>query len=183
MPVHSLQEQYALAPILVGVVEIQHVGIVLRQLREAAHYTQLEWASKTKGTPRINAQTISQLERGRTKQPKLPTIARLVEVMDVPLSTFFADVERLQNPSLYLGGPSAKNVVEERAPDAAPLPPPPPPFAITEVDLTRTLRSISAVLGREGVLSLIQRLVEASEQTPKTRARKSRRRKNPRTDR
>ena len=91
-------EGLQLSSIYSGGVDAERFRSVLRECRERTVKTQEALSAATadeeeKIAP-IDTQTISNIERGVTKDPSILTVARLVEAMGLPLSEFFLQIER-----------------------------------------------------------------------------------------
>jgi transcriptional regulator with XRE-family HTH domain len=105
----------AVAPIYCAVVTAERFSPerfaeVLRSCRERTVGTQEDLSTKTadeaNGLSAIDAQTISNIERGKSKDPRFLTVVRLVLAMGLTLSEFFLQIERGTDGSLQTGSDS-----------------------------------------------------------------------------
>jgi transcriptional regulator with XRE-family HTH domain len=85
-----------LTPILLGM-NVKGVRELIKAERKRRRWTLDRLASESG----ITRSAIHDIEQGRTKDPKLDTIARLIEAMGMSLTQFFAQIERQTKPDLH----------------------------------------------------------------------------------
>lgn len=85
---------------------------MFKRLRDERGLTQGGLASLTSddtGGLVLGSQAISDIETGATKDPGVQTITRLIEVMQMPVSAFFALIEQTPREGLQSGDHSAED--------------------------------------------------------------------------
>lgn len=152
-------------------VDMKLVRALLREIREgkrggarlSRHALSDLTHSKDSTMPRINAQTIHNIETGKSKEPGFHTIARLVEAMGLTVSDFCRQIEGLPPATLVADHGTTPADPRGRHDPAAPS---------TAPYTTDDLRTVSEAIGSY-LVDAVDRAISARKQAPTPRRKRA----------